>query len=128
MLFEKHKKMIIGLAALAAVSVGSVTSVFAAAPGFTLTPVYGVDVTKIQGPMGESKIAGDIDQKILDGLKGSTTAPGLSAPLTLTPVYGVDVSKIKGEKGDSFQLEKGKKIDPQIIGGQTKATAPRVQR
>jgi len=75
MLFEKHKKIIISLAAVAVMSLGGVTA-FAAAPEATLTKVD-VDVTKIDYKMGDPsqlEVVKKIDPKTIDGQNKTTAA------------------------------------------------------
>ncbi|MHB8064810.1 MAG: hypothetical protein ACYDG2_19635 [Ruminiclostridium sp.] len=108
MLFVKHKKTIISLAAVAVMTLGGVTA-FAAASEAALTPVD-VDLSKIHGEMidpSQIKEVGKIDPKILEGLKNAKTAP----KLTLTAVPGsVDTSN--AQKGE-FKI--AGKIDPKIL-------------
>lgn len=127
MSFKKHKKTIIGLTAAALMTLGSVTA-FAASQKLILTPVDSVDITKIDAPMGDPsdiKVAGEVDPKILEGMKNAKTAPKASSQLTLTPVDNVDVTKIDAPMGDPSQIKEVGKIDSKVSDGQNKTTAPR---
>ena len=56
---------------------------------------------------------------------GGVTAFAASSQLTLTPVDNVDVTKIDAQMGDPSDIKVAGKIDPKVLAGQNKTTAPR---
>ena len=123
MLNAKYKKIIFSLTAAAVMSMGGVTA-FAATSGLIMTPVSSVDVSKIKGQMGEAKIAGTIDSKISDSMKGAKTAPrsGMDSALTLTAVPG-SFDTVEGKMGVA---KIAGVTDPKILDSMKNAkTAPK---
>lgn len=117
MFIKKHKKAVIGLVAVAVLSIGSATA-FAAAPGFTLTPESGpFDTANVQ--QGTWKVVeGTVPQ--IAGEHTDTTAPGptltLVGPLNITDVQEGDM------KEGTVTVVEG--AVPQFIRGQSYTTAP----
>lgn len=127
MLFTKSKKAVIGLAALAVMSIGGATA-FAATSQLTLIPVNGVDITKIEAKMGDPAdiiVAGKVDPKVLEKMENATTAPKASSQVTHTPVDDVDVTKIDVLMGDLSDIKVAGKVDLKVLDGYNKTTAPR---
>lgn len=126
MSYAKHKKVIFSLTAAAVMSLGGVTA-FAATSGITpaLTPVSNVDVSKIEGRMGEAKVAGKIDPKILESMKDAKTAPGQGPALTLTQAPDGTYNLENQSEIKPGELKAAGKIDSRVLEGMKDAkTAP----
>lgn len=89
MLFTKHKKIIVGLAAIAAMTLGGATAMAATAVP-TLTPVSNVDLSKVVATPGTLTIVEGATPQIESNTDSTTTAP------SLTEVPGAKLTGVEG--------------------------------
>lgn len=119
MLFAKHKKIVIGLAAVAAMSLGGATA-SAATIAPSLTPAGPLDLSKVQIQAGTYSVVQGVTPHLANGQTAKT-----GAGLTLTAVPGkfdpADMKDVK--KGTATVVGKG--IVPQALPGQGYTTAAR---
>lgn len=124
MFFTKHKRIIVGLAAVAVVSLGGVTAI-AASRGISLTNAGSFDLSKVDITPGTYTVVEGVTPHIGGG-RTATTAPNL----TLTDASGVPVAAISDNVdasdflGDNFTI---KTLGPQdlhpLTTGQNYTTA-----
>lgn len=108
MSLTKHKKIIVGLAAVAVMSLGGVTASAATAEP-TLTPAGPLDLTKVEIKEGTFTVVEGVTPHIAGG-KTAKTAPGAA----LTAVSG----SVDFKNAEAGTVRAGGPLSPQIIGGQ----------
>ncbi len=125
MFLIKHKKIIVSLAAAAALSLGGLTAFAASMPSLTLTPAGYVDLAKVDVVPGTLKVVEGIAPNIESGAK-ATTAPGRA----LTDSTGAPVAAVSDNVsasdflGDNFTVETLELQDLlPLIPGQNHTTA-----
>jgi len=108
MFFAKHKKMIVSIAAVAALSLGGV-SAFAMTAGPALTPAGPLDLSKVDIVPGTFTVIEGTTLHI-EGGDTCETAPGL----TLTPASGnIDLDSSNVQEG-TLTVVQG--VTPQMVG------------
>jgi hypothetical protein len=109
MRIAKHKKLIVSVAAVAALALGGGSALaMSAAP--TLTPVPNVDVSKIEAVPGTYMVV-EGPAVAIEGAESATTAPRAS----LAPAGGdIGVDPSKAKQGDVTVAEG---VTPQLAGG-----------
>jgi hypothetical protein len=118
MLFAKHKKTVIALAAVVAMSLGG-----AAASAATVTPSLNpagpLDLSKVQIQAGTYSVVKGVTPHLADGQTAKT-----EANLTMTAVPGkFDPADVKDVKEGTFTVVKG--VVPQALPMQGYTTSPR---
>lgn len=104
MFFTKHKKIMVGLATVAVLALGS-TSTMAASAGISLTPVGYFNSSKADATPGTCTVVEGVTPHI-EGGATATTAPGVPVNGTFDNVDAADIL------GDNFTV---KTLDPQYL-------------